>query len=53
MDNKIIKNHITPKTVKRLGILDREKEYLYLLVTILGELVLYRDSIINLEIKLI
>ena len=28
----------------------REKEYLYPLVIILEELVLYRDSIINLEI---
>ena len=28
----------------------REKEYLYLLVIILEEPVLYRDSIINLEI---
>ena len=28
----------------------REKEHLYLLITILEELVLYRDSIINLEI---
>ena len=33
-----------------MGILYREKEHLYLLVTILGELVLYRDGIINLEI---
>ena len=33
-----------------MGILYKEKEYLYLLVTILGELVLYRDSIINLKI---
>ena len=28
----------------------RKKEYLYLLVIILEELVLYKDSIINLEI---
>ena len=39
-----------PKTVTRLGILYKEKEYLYPLVIILGELVLYKDSIINLEI---
>ena len=34
-----------------MGILYREKEHLYPLVTILEELVLYRDDIINLEIK--
>ena len=33
-----------------LGILYKEKEHLYPLVTILGELVLYRDGIINLKI---
>ena len=32
-----------------MGILYKEKEYLYLLITISGELVLYRDSIINLK----
>ena len=33
-----------------MGILYREKEHPYPLVTILGELVLYKDNIINLEI---
>ena len=33
-----------------MGILYREKEYLYPLVTISGEPVLYGDGIINLEI---
>ena len=51
MDSKVTKNHITPKIVKRLKILYKEKKYLYPLVTILEELVLYRDGIINLEIK--
>ena len=51
MDSGVIRNYITPKTVKRLGILYRKKEYLYLLVIILGELILYKNSIINLEIK--
>ena len=50
MDSKATKNHITPKTVKQLGILYREKKYLYPLVIILKELVLYRNSIINLKI---
>ena len=36
--------------MEQLGILYKEKEYLYLLVIILGEPVLYKDSIINLEI---
>ena len=50
MDSKAIKNYIIPKIVKQLIILYKEKEYLYLLVIILGELVLYKDSIINLKI---
>ena len=32
--------------VKRIGLLYRDRENLYLLVTILGDLILYRDSII-------
>ena len=51
MDSRVIKNHIILKIVKRLGILYREKEHLYPLVIILKELVLYKDSIINLKIK--
>ena len=39
--------------MERLGILYKEKEYLYLLVIILGEPVPYKDGIINLEIGLI
>ena len=53
MDSKVIRNHITPEIVERLKILYREKEYLYLLVIILGELVLYRNNIINLKTGLI
>ena len=49
MDSRVTKNHITLKTVKRLRILYKEKKYLYLLVTISGELVLYKDNIINLK----
>jgi hypothetical protein len=36
-----------------LGLLYRQKLELYTLVTILGDLVLYRDGIINLEIGLV
>ena len=50
MDSRVTRNYITPKTVKWLGILYKKKEHLYLLATILGELVLYKDNIINLEI---
>ena len=46
MDSKVIKNHMSLSVVSRLGILYKEKERFYLLVTILGDLILYRDSII-------
>ena len=51
MNSKVIKNYITPEIVKRLKILYRKKEYLYPLVIILGESVLYKDNIINLKIR--
>ena len=51
MDSGVIRNYITPEIVKQLGILYKEKKYLYPLVTILGEPVLYRDGIINLKIE--
>jgi hypothetical protein len=53
VDSKVIKNHITPKVVERLGLLYRQKLELYTLVTISGDPVLYRDGIINLEIGLV
>ena len=53
IDNKVIKNHIALKVVERLGILYKEKEKPYLLVIISGEPILYKNSIINLEIGLI
>ena len=53
IDSRATKNHIILKIVEQLGILYREKEKLYSLVTILGEPVLYRDGIINLKIELI
>ena len=51
MDSRVIKNHIIPETVKQLEILYKKKEYLYPLVIILEELILYRDGIINLKIR--
>ena len=49
MDSRITKNYIIPQTAKQLKMLYREKEYLYLLVIILGKPVLYKDNIINLK----
>jgi hypothetical protein len=53
VNSKIIRNHITPKVVERLGLLYRQKLEPYTLVMISGDLVLYRDRIINLEIGLV
>ena len=53
MDSKVIRNYITPKIIKWLGILYKEKEYLYPLVIILEELINYENGIINLKIGLI
>ena len=49
VDSGVTKNHIVLKVVEQLGIPYKKKEKPYLLVTILGELVLYKDGIINLE----
>ena len=51
MDSRVIRNHIAPQTAERLGILYKKKKYLSPLITILWELVLYKDNIINLEIR--
>ena len=50
VDSGATRNHIVLEVVEQLGILYKEKEKPYSLVTILGELVLYKDGIINLEI---
>jgi hypothetical protein len=50
VDSIVIKNYITPKVVKQLGLLYKWKLEPYTLVIILGDLVLYKDGIINLEI---
>jgi hypothetical protein len=49
VDSRVIRNHITPKVVERLGLPYRQKLELYALVTISGDPVLYRDGIINLK----
>jgi hypothetical protein len=53
MDSKVIRNHITPKIVEWLGLLYKQKLEPYTLVTILGDLVLYKDKIINLKTGLV
>ncbi len=46
MDSRVIRNYILLTVVKRIGLLYRDKENLYLLVTILGDPILYKDNII-------
>jgi hypothetical protein len=53
VNSEIIRNHITLKVVEWLGLLYKQKLKPYTLVTILGDLVLYKDRIINLEIGLV
>jgi hypothetical protein len=50
VDSGVIRNYITPKVVKRLGLLYRQKLELYTLVTILRDPVPYKNKIINLKI---
>jgi len=50
VDSRAIRNYILLVVVKRIGLPYRQKEYLYLLITILGDLMAYRGGIINLEI---
>ena len=52
MDSGVIRNYIIPKIIERLEILYKKK-HLYPLIMILKELVLYKNSIINLETGLI
>jgi len=50
VDSRVIRNYILPTIVKRIGLLYRQKEHLYLLIIILGDLIAYRGGIINLKI---
>jgi hypothetical protein len=45
-----MRNYILLKAVKRIGLLYRQKRDLYLLVTILGDLIAYRGGIIYLKV---
>jgi hypothetical protein len=53
VNSRVIKNHIAPSTVKQLELLYRQKLKPYTLVIILGDLVLYKDRIINLKTRLV
>jgi hypothetical protein len=53
VDSRVTKNYIAPSTVEQLGLLYRQKLKPYALITILRDLVLYRDGIINLKIGLV
>jgi hypothetical protein len=49
VNSGVIRNYIIPNTVKWLRLLYRQKLEPYTLVMILGDLVPYKNSIINLE----
>jgi len=51
VDSRATRNHISPKVVERIGLLYRQKEHLYPLITILGDQIAYREGIINLKIE--
>jgi hypothetical protein len=53
VNSKVIRNHITPNTVKWLKLLYRQKLKPYTLVIISGDPVPYKDGIINLETRLV
>jgi hypothetical protein len=53
VDSKVIKNYIIPSILKRLKMLYRQKLEPYILVTILKDLILYKDRIINLKTRLV
>ena len=53
MDSKVIKNYISLATAKKLEILCKLKENLYLLVTILGNLIFYKNKVIYIKTELL
>jgi hypothetical protein len=53
VDSKVIRNHIVLKVVEQLRLLYRQKLEPYTLVIILGDPVLYKNKVINLEIGLV
>ena len=53
MDSGVIRNYILLIIVKRLRILYKLKENLYLLVIILGDPISYKNKVIYIKIKLL
>ena len=53
VDNRVTKNHISPKTVKQLKMSYKQKEDLYPLVTISKDPIIYGDEIIHLKMGLV
>ena len=53
MDSRVIRNYILLIIVKKLKILYKLKENLYLLVIILGDLIFYKNGVIYIKIKLL
>ena len=53
MDSRVIRNYILLIIVKRLEILCKLKENLYLLVTISGDLISYKNKVIYIKTKLL
>ena len=53
MDSRVIKNYILLVIVKKLEILYRLKESLYLLVTILENLISYKNRVIYIKTELL
>ena len=48
-----MRNYISPSAIKRIGLPHKQKENLYPLVTILGDPILYRNSIIHFKTELV
>ena len=53
MDSGVIRNYILPKAIKRLRLFYKQKRDLYPLVTISGDLILYRDRMIYFKTGLV
>ena len=53
MDSGVIRNYISLKAIKRLGLPYKQKRDLYPLMTISGDLILYRNRMIYLETGLV
>src|SRR6266702_348692 len=53
MDNGVIRNYMLLKAIKRLGLSYRQKRDLYPLVTILGDLILYKNRMIYFKTELV